>query len=100
MTALGFLALTVIWLMAPAAFHRIVYAGEDTPEFHALESRFLLAACGTLALGIPADLGVVVAKVVASDTAGMVTALTLLTLLVGIWHVHPALLGRTHRVGA
>jgi hypothetical protein len=32
------------WLMAPAAFHRIVYAGEDTPEFHTLGSRFLLAA--------------------------------------------------------
>src|SRR3954454_2380646 len=64
--ALGFLALTVIWLMAPAAFHRIVYAGEDTPAFHALGTRFLLAASVTLALAISADLGVVVAKVVDS----------------------------------
>ena len=64
--ALGLLALTVIWLMAPAAFHRIVYAGEDTSGFHALGTRFLLAASVTLALGISADLGVVVAKVTAS----------------------------------
>lgn len=40
---LGFLALTVVWLMAPAAFHRIVYAGEDIPEFHTL--RQPLPAC-------------------------------------------------------
>lgn len=92
LVALGFLALTVIWLMAPAAFHRIVYSGEDTPEFHTLGSRFLLAASVTLALGISADLGVVVAKVVASDGAGVVVALLSLGLLVGLWHVHPLIL--------
>lgn len=95
---LGFLALTVVWLMAPAAFHRIVYAGEDIPEFHTLGSRFLLAASVTLALGIATDLGVVVAKVVASDTAGAVATLTSLALQVGLWHVHPALLRRRRRV--
>lgn len=94
LVALGFLALTVIWLMAPAAFHRIVYAGEDTPEFHALGTRFLLAASVTLALGISADLGVVVAKIIASDQAGVVGALASLGLLVGLWHVHPTILRR------
>ncbi|KAA0122343.1 hypothetical protein CIW48_18950 [Methylobacterium sp. P1-11] len=98
LAALGFLVLTVVWLMAPAAFHRIVYAGEDTPEFHALGSRFLLASSATLALGISADLGVVVAKVVASDTAGIVAAVASLALLVGLWHVYPALLQRRHGV--
>ncbi|WP_132250107.1 DUF6328 family protein [Methylobacterium segetis] len=92
--ALGFLALTVIWLMAPAAYHRIVYAGEDTPELHALGTRFLLAVSVTLALGISADLGVVVAKVVASDGAGFFAALACLAVLVGLWYVHPALLRR------
>ncbi|MBB2964315.1 DUF6328 family protein [Methylobacterium sp. R2-1] len=92
LVALGLLALTVVWLMAPAAFHRIVYAGEDTPEFHALGSRFLLAASVTLALGISADLGVVVAKTVASDIAGVLAAVVSLALLVGLWHVHPLIL--------
>jgi len=98
LVALGFLALTVVWLMAPAAFHRIVYAGEDTPEFHALGSRFLLAASVTLALGISADLGVVVAKVGSSNAAGMVAATVSLALLVGLWHVHPLLLRRRLRI--
>jgi hypothetical protein len=90
--ALGLLALTVIWLMAPAAFHRIVYAGEDTPEFHALGTWFLLAASVTLALGVSADLGVVVAKVLASDRAGLVAAVASLFLLMGLWHVYPLIL--------
>ena len=67
LVALGFLTLAVIRLMAPAAFHHIVYAGEDTPEFHALGTRFLLAASVTPAFGVAADVGVVVAKVVDSD---------------------------------
>jgi hypothetical protein len=90
--ALCCIALAIILLMAPAAFHRIVYAGEDTPEFHALGTRFLLAASVTLALGISVDLGVVVAKVVASNLAGLIAALASLALLVGLWHVHPLIL--------
>jgi hypothetical protein len=99
LVALGFMSLTVIWLMAPAAFHRIVYAGEDTPEFHALGTRFLLAASVTLALGISADLGVVVAKVIASDRAGLAAAVVSLVLLAGLWHIYPLIL-RRRRAGA
>ncbi len=92
LAALGLLALTVIWLMAPAAFHRIVYAGEDTAELHALGTRFLLAASVTLALGISADLGVVVGKVVNSHPAGVAAALASLAVLAGLWHVYPLVL--------
>ena len=102
LVALGLVALTVIWLMAPAAFHRIVYAGEDTPEFHALGTRFLLAASVTLALGISADLGVVVMKVVVSGMAGGIAAAVSLIVLAGLWHVYPLVLRRrrskAHRV--
>ncbi|MCJ2068916.1 DUF6328 family protein [Methylobacterium sp. J-030] len=98
--ALGLLALTVIWLMAPAAFHRIVYAGEDAPDFHVLGSRFLLAASVTLAFGIAADLGVVVAKVIESQTAGIIAAGISLIVLVGLWHVYPALLRRRRALPA
>jgi hypothetical protein len=96
--ALGFLVLTVIWLMAPAAFHRIVYAGEDTPELHTLGTRFLLAASVTLALGISAELGVVVAKVFGSSRAGFIAAFTASGILVGLWHVYPLIL-RARRAG-
>lgn len=99
LVALGLLAITVIWLMTPAAFHRIVYAGEDTPGFHVLGSRFLLAASMTLALGISADVGVVVSKIVESDWAGLVAALASLFVLTGLWHVYPLIL-RARRRGA
>ncbi|ACL58616.1 DUF6328 family protein [Methylobacterium nodulans] len=94
LAALGLIALTVIWLIAPAAFHRIVYAGEDTAEFHRLGTRFLLAASVTLALGISADLGVVVAKVVGSGSWGIAAAGLSLCGLVGLWHVTPLVLRR------
>ncbi|GJE40881.1 DUF6328 family protein [Methylobacterium soli] len=100
LVALGFLVLTVIWLMAPASFHRIVYAGEDTPALHILGTRFLLAASVSLALGISADLGVVVAKVVDSDQAGLVAALASLAVLAGLWHVYPLVLRARREGGA
>ena len=87
--------------MAPSAFHRIVYAGENAPDFHVLGSRFLLAASVTLSLGISTDLGVVVAKVIDSETGGIIASGISLIVLVGLWHVCPALLrrGRTHPSG-
>ncbi|MFE1600463.1 DUF6328 family protein [Methylobacterium sp. ID0610] len=90
--ALGLIALTVIWLIAPAAFHRIVYAGEDSPALHRLGTRFLLAASVTLALGIAADLGIVVAKVAGSPFWGIAAAGIALCGLVGLWHVTPLVL--------
>jgi magnesium-transporting ATPase (P-type) len=100
LAAIGFLALTVIWLMAPAAFHRVVYAGADTPDLHRLGTRFLLAASVTLALGIAADLGVVVATILKSSAAGMVAAGMSLVVLSGLWHVYPALLRRRRSLRA
>ncbi|ACA17867.1 conserved hypothetical protein [Methylobacterium sp. 4-46] len=94
MAALGLIALTVIWLVAPAAFHRIVYAGEDAPEVHRLGTRFLLAASVTLALGIAADLGVVLAKVLESGRAGLAGGILCLCGLLGLWHAAPLVLRR------
>jgi hypothetical protein len=44
--ALGCVALCTILLMAPAAYHRIVYEGDASIQFLAIGSRFLLAATG------------------------------------------------------
>lgn len=76
--------------MAPSAFHRIVYAGENAPDFHVLGSRFLLAASAMLALGISADLGVVRAKVIDSETGGIIASGIFLIVLVMLCHVCPA----------
>jgi hypothetical protein len=47
--------LAVILLMAPAAYHRLVYAGEDTAEFHRIGSLAVSAATVPLALEIASD---------------------------------------------
>jgi hypothetical protein len=95
--ALLFVTLTVIWLMAPAAFHRIVYGGEDSAEFHRLGTVFLIAASVTLALGIAVDLGVVVAKALSSRAAGEVAGIVALAFLFTLWHAIPAALRYRHK---
>lgn len=89
--ALGLIALSVILLMAPAAYHRIVYGGEASAEFLALSSRFLMAATVSMALGLSADLYVVIAKIAGSSSIGLVTAAVALLTLIGLWHVAPVM---------
>jgi hypothetical protein len=83
--------------MAPAAYHRIVYAGEASQRFHELGSRFVMAATVFLALGLAADVYVVIAKI-AGATIGLGAAVAALVLLVGLWHVSPIFI-RSHRGG-
>ena len=88
--SLGLVALTVILLMAPAAYHRIVYAGEDTAEFHRTGSILVTAATVPLALGMSADLFVVMAKIAGTE-AGAIIAASALVGFVALWYVYPAL---------
>jgi len=87
--SLGLVALTVILLMAPAAYHRIVYAGEDAAEFHRTGSILVTAATVPLALGMSVDLFVVMAKI-AGIEAGAIIAVLALVGFVALWHVYPA----------
>src|SRR6185312_2489668 len=87
--SLGFVALTVILLMAPAAYHRIVYAGEDTAEFHRTGSILVTAATVPLALGMSTDLFVVMAKIAGTEAGGVIAALALVG-FIALWHVYPA----------
>ena len=87
--SLVFIALVVILLMAPAAYHRIVYAGEDAAEFHRTGSILVTAATVPLALGMSVDLFVVMAKI-AGIEAGAIIAVLALVGFVALWHVYPA----------
>lgn len=89
--ALGLIALSVILLMAPAAYHRIVYAGAASAEFLALSSRFVMAATISMALGLSADIYVVIAKIAASSSIGLAAAVVALLTLIGLWHVAPVM---------
>jgi hypothetical protein len=87
--ALGLVALSTILLMTPAAYHRIVYGGEESDEFLRLGSAFVMAATVALALGLTADVYVVIGKIAGSQTTGMVAAAVSLAALLGLWHVSP-----------
>ena len=87
--SLGLIALTVILLMAPAAYHRIVYAGEDATEFHRTGSILVTAATVPLALGMSTDLFVVMAKIAGTEAGAIIAALALVG-FIALWHVYPA----------
>jgi Family of unknown function (DUF6328) len=89
--ALLFVSLSIVLLMAPAPYHRIVYKGEDSEEFHRIGSRFVTYSTIPLALGLGADVFVVGTKIVASEVAAAIAGLAVLALLIAVWHVLPLL---------
>ena len=72
-------AISTIFLMAPAAYHRIAEHGEDSEEFYKVSGIMLLTAMFWLALGIASDLWVILRKTTQSDSFALgVSAVTLL----------------------
>jgi hypothetical protein len=87
--SLFLVALAVILLMAPAAYHRIVYAGEDTEDMYRVGSAMVTMATVPLALGLAGDIYVVIAKIAGSPTAGWLAGALGLVTLIGLWHAYP-----------
>ncbi|HKQ06651.1 MAG TPA: DUF6328 family protein [Blastocatellia bacterium] len=83
--SLAMVALSIVLLMTPAAYHRIVERGEETRHFHRFASRVLLAAMVPLALGLSGDFFVVTRKVTESTALAAGLALALLALFYGLW---------------
>jgi hypothetical protein len=90
--ALGSIALSVILLMAPAAFHRISFGGANTEEFNRLGSALVITAAVPLAIGIAGDLYVAVTKAFEAQSAGIAAALAAAVVLAGLWFVQPLML--------
>ena len=87
--SIGFVALAVVLLMAPAAYHRLVYAGEDNEEMHRTGSLLVTLATVPLAIGLAGDLYVVIAKIAESSLIGIAAAVAALLLLLGLWYGFP-----------
>jgi hypothetical protein len=87
--SIAFVAVSVMLLMAPAAYHRIVYAGEDSDEMHRTGSFLVTAATLPLAIGLAIDIHVVMAKIANSGAAGLVSGIAALLLLLGLWYGYP-----------
>ena len=85
LVSLGSVALCTIFLIAPAAYHRIVEAGEDTELFHRFATRMVLAAMVALALGVSGDLYVVVRMVTNSVALSLFVGVMALCSFLGLW---------------
>lgn len=85
LVALGLIGLSVVLLMAPAAFHRIVERGQDSERMHTFSSAMVLGALVPLGLGVSADLYVVAEKVLKSASVAVALATACLVLLFGLW---------------
>jgi len=92
--ALLLVALSIVLLMAPAAYHRMVYAGEDSESFLRIGGRFVTSSTIPLALGLAADVYVACTKIFGSDLAAAAAGLAVLALLTGLWHALPLALRR------
>lgn len=86
--SLGLVALAIMLLMAPAAYHRIVFAGEDTDEMHRVGGMLITAATVPLALGLAGDINVVIGKI-AGPAVGAEAGGAGLVLLVALWYGYP-----------
>jgi DMSO reductase anchor subunit len=85
LASLVLMALSIIFLMSPAAYHRIVERGEHTEDVHQFASWMLLAAMVPLPLGISGDFYVVVKKVTDSTLLAIVGSVVILTFFYGLW---------------
>jgi hypothetical protein len=83
--SLWLIAATVVLLMTPAAFHRIVERGEDSERLHRFSSRMMLAGMVLLAFGITGDFYVVVERVLGAVAPAVGIALTMLLVFLGLW---------------
>jgi hypothetical protein len=71
--SLFLVALAVMMLMAPAPYHRIVYAGEDTEDMYRVGSALVTGAILPLGLGLAGNVYVVIAKISGSFAFGSFT---------------------------
>jgi hypothetical protein len=88
--------LSIILLMTPAAYHRVVEEGEETEYFHRFASRMLLAAMVPLAWSVCGDFAVVIWKVGGNPAIAIGVSGVLLLLFYGLWFGY-TLYRRGHR---
>jgi len=95
--ALGCIALALVLLVAPAAFHRLAFRGDDTEDVFRVGSALVTSALFPLALGISGDIYVALARIADSPGIGTAAAIVSLLLFLTFWYVQPLLLrNRAH----
>ncbi|PAY06787.1 hypothetical protein CK489_28480 [Bradyrhizobium sp. UFLA03-84] len=82
-------AFSVLLLMTPASLHRLAYHGEDDPQFFRIGSALVIAAVLPLALGIAADIAVVIYVVSESARTAIAIGTTAFSSLLAVWYGFP-----------
>jgi hypothetical protein len=85
LASLMLLAMSIVFLMSPAAFHRIVERGEDSERLHRFSSAMVLAALVPLAIGIAGDFYVVANKVLNDQGVALALAGASLLFFFALW---------------
>jgi hypothetical protein len=85
------MTVSIVLLIAPAAYHRLAEAGDDTEHFHTIASRLMLTALVFLAPGMAGDLFVVIAKLDGAPTLAGWIAGGLLTAFYALWFGYSSL---------
>jgi Family of unknown function (DUF6328) len=78
-------AVCTIFLIAPAAYHRIALNGEDNEEFYRMAGRSVIIAMVWLALAVCGDLYVVAQKTIGSSIASALVAVIVLVFFHLAW---------------
>jgi Family of unknown function (DUF6328) len=95
---LACVALSVLLLMAPAAYHRLAAGGEDRPDVERFGNVVVLTSLLPLALGLSGEFYVVFRKVGDAEAPAITAMLVALALFLGLWFAYP-LLARARRAG-
>ena len=90
LASLAVTALSIVLLMAPAAYHRIVNRGENSEDLHRVGSVMLLAAMAFLALGIAGDFLVLLWRITRSTAGSVAGAVAVVLLFYGLWFGYTA----------
>ena len=85
LACLSLIALTVILLITPAAFHRIAEHGMDSERLVKLTGRFVMAATVPLAAAMAGEVYVVILKVMESFSMAVVAAVGTFVVMMAMW---------------
>jgi hypothetical protein len=83
--SLFFITFATVFLMLPAAFHRIAEKGSDTDRLHTLSSNSLIIAMNFLVLGIISDIYIVCSIVTKNDILAFISSLFIGIVFYVIW---------------
>jgi hypothetical protein len=97
LVSLCLITVSIIILMTPAAYHRIIEKGEETENFHRFASRTLLAALVPLAAAVCGDFFVVIWTVTNSVELALASGGLMLILFYGLWFGLPSYWRGTER---